>query len=316
MLQLIRMGKRDAQRNNSAMNKGKNKAKVRYEFRPKEKEVIKEGTRKTQIQPNKNIEKSRNENVNNSHVDTNCHNPKPTWKLNKEKMKNWRSANKFSVLEDIEDAEVFYGTKKSEHEIVDKFVDYQRKKKAFRIPNYIADKHKFKEIMEKEWNIDTNGCKMYRLKDDALILKEYNIAKQNEEKLLYHQAKIEWWSDGNRNAKFFHVVVKGRAHRNKIKFLGKEVPVIEMKPNTIHITNKFSMEDATMMTRLVNDEEVKKALFDISDNKALGPDGFTSNFYKKAWNIMGKDVCEAVKDFFSTGKLIGGSKCHLDYTCS
>ncbi|GKE96790.1 hypothetical protein Tco_1581645 [Tanacetum coccineum] len=41
-------------------------------------------------------------------------------------MKNWRSANKFSVLEDIEDAEIFYGTKKSEHEIVDKFVDYQR----------------------------------------------------------------------------------------------------------------------------------------------------------------------------------------------
>ncbi|GKC06107.1 hypothetical protein Tco_0997717 [Tanacetum coccineum] len=77
-----------------------------------------------------------------------------------------------------------------------------------------------------------------------------------------------------------------------------------MEPNTVHITNKVSMENATMMTKLVNDEEVKKALFDICDNKALGPDGFTSKFYKKAWNIVGKDVCEAVKEFFSIGQLL------------
>ncbi|GKA58867.1 hypothetical protein Tco_0758180 [Tanacetum coccineum] len=106
--------KRDAQRNNRTMNKRKNKPKVRYEFRPKEKEVIKEGTRRTQDKPNKNNKRSRNEKVNNSHVDTNCHSPKSSWKLNKENMKNRRrSANKFSVMEDIEDVEVFDGTKKN-----------------------------------------------------------------------------------------------------------------------------------------------------------------------------------------------------------
>ncbi|GKC05616.1 RNA-directed DNA polymerase, eukaryota, reverse transcriptase zinc-binding domain protein [Tanacetum coccineum] len=119
--------KKDAQRNIRTMNKRKNKPKVRYEFRPKEKEVIKEGTRRTQDKPNKNNKRSRNEKVNNSHVDTNCHSPKSSWKLNKENMKNRRrSANKFSVMEDIEDVEVFDGTKKSEHEIVDKFMRYQR----------------------------------------------------------------------------------------------------------------------------------------------------------------------------------------------
>ncbi|GJS56875.1 RNA-directed DNA polymerase, eukaryota, reverse transcriptase zinc-binding domain protein [Tanacetum coccineum] len=39
-------------------------------------------------------------------------------------------------------------------------------------------------------------------------------------------------------------------------------------------------------------------MFGIDDNKALGPDGFTSKIFKKAWSVVGVDVCKAVKDFF------------------
>ncbi|GJX52037.1 hypothetical protein Tco_0280406 [Tanacetum coccineum] len=59
------------------------------------------------------------------------------------------------------------------------------------------------------------------------------------------------------------------------------------------------------MTREVTNEEIKSAMFDIGDNKASGPDRFTSCFFKKSWNIMGKDVCEAVREFFKSGKLLG-----------
>ncbi|GKE88556.1 hypothetical protein Tco_1566031 [Tanacetum coccineum] len=55
----------------------------------------------------------------------------------------------------------------------------------------------------------------------------------------------------------------------------------------------------------VNDEEVNKALFDICDNMDPRPDGFTSKFYEKAWYIVRKDMCEAVKEFFYIGKLLG-----------
>ena len=41
-------------------------------------------------------------------------------------------------------------------------------------------------------------------------------------------------------------------------------------------------QDVEEMTRVVTDAEIKEALFDIEDNKAPGPDGFTSKFYKKA----------------------------------
>ena len=47
----------------------------------------------------------------------------------------------------------------------------------------------------------------------------------------------------------------------------------------------------------VSEKEIKDALFDIEDDKALGPDGFTSKFLKVSWDIVGKEVCKAVKEF-------------------
>ncbi|GJY24271.1 RNA-directed DNA polymerase, eukaryota, reverse transcriptase zinc-binding domain protein [Tanacetum coccineum] len=51
--------------------------------------------------------------------------------------------------------------------------------------------------------------------------------------------------------------------------------------------------------------EIKNAMFDIEDSKAPGPDGYTARFYKSAWSIIGKEVCQTVKDFFLNGKLLG-----------
>jgi hypothetical protein len=38
----------------------------------------------------------------------------------------------------------------------------------------------------------------------------------------------------------------------------------------------------------------------MDDDKAPGPDGYTSAFFKKAWNIVGDDFCSAVQDFFAS----------------
>nr|GEZ10601.1 RNA-directed DNA polymerase, eukaryota, reverse transcriptase zinc-binding domain protein [Tanacetum cinerariifolium] len=46
-------------------------------------------------------------------------------------------------------------------------------------------------------------------------------------------------------------------------------------------------------------------MFDIDNNKALGPDGFSAYFFKKAWDFIRKDVCDAIKEFFCNGKLLG-----------
>ncbi|KAL2226237.1 UNVERIFIED_CONTAM: LINE-1 reverse transcriptase [Sesamum indicum] len=51
-------------------------------------------------------------------------------------------------------------------------------------------------------------------------------------------------------------------------------------------------------------DDVKKAVFDIAEDKAPGPDGYSSRFYKAAWPVVGEEVTRAVLEFFSTGKLL------------
>ena len=52
-------------------------------------------------------------------------------------------------------------------------------------------------------------------------------------------------------------------------------------------------------------------MFSIDDAKAPGPDGFSSLFFKKAWSIVGSDVCEAVEDFFRSGCLLREINCTI-----
>lgn len=49
---------------------------------------------------------------------------------------------------------------------------------------------------------------------------------------------------------------------------------------------------------------LKQAVFDIADDKAPGPDGYSSGFIKAAWPVVGQEVTKAVLEFFSTGKLL------------
>ncbi|GKC39186.1 hypothetical protein Tco_1051570, partial [Tanacetum coccineum] len=48
-------------------------------------------------------------------------------------------------------------------------------------------------------------------------------------------------------------------------------------------------QNAEFMVRDVIDNE-KDAILSMGDDKALGPDGFTSDFFKKAWDVVGTDV--------------------------
>nr|GEX36847.1 hypothetical protein [Tanacetum cinerariifolium] len=54
----------------------------------------------------------------------------------------------------------------------------------------------------------------------------------------------------------------------------------------------------------ISNEEIKSAMFDIEDDRAPGPDGYTSTFFKKSWDLVENDICIAVRDFFNNGQLL------------
>nr|GEX95869.1 RNA-directed DNA polymerase, eukaryota, reverse transcriptase zinc-binding domain protein [Tanacetum cinerariifolium] len=89
------------------------------------------------------------------------------------------------------------------------------------------------------------------------------------------------------------------------EFLGKSSQVLNLSCRNNIFRTKLSLEEALEMVRPISDPEIKNAMFEIEDSKALGPDGYTSRFYKTAWRIVGKEVSQAMREFFNTGKLLG-----------
>ncbi|GJQ90020.1 RNA-directed DNA polymerase, eukaryota, reverse transcriptase zinc-binding domain protein [Tanacetum coccineum] len=69
-------------------------------------------------------------------------------------------------------------------------------------------------------------------------------------------------------------------------------------------TSTLNEEEVNPMIQDVTNAEIKNAMFDIADVKASGHDGYTTCFFKKAWNVIGNDVCDVVKDFLRNNILV------------
>ncbi|KAK4382501.1 hypothetical protein Sango_2864400 [Sesamum angolense] len=60
-----------------------------------------------------------------------------------------------------------------------------------------------------------------------------------------------------------------------------------LRPWARHI---LTDDEAQALIRPVTSDEVKTAFFDIEEDKAPGPDGFSSGFFKAAWPVVGRGV--------------------------
>ncbi|GKB26479.1 RNA-directed DNA polymerase, eukaryota, reverse transcriptase zinc-binding domain protein [Tanacetum coccineum] len=197
----------------------------------------------------------------------------------------------------------------------------RKKNKAFRFANYIVDRPEFMSSVAKDWKMNVMGFQMFKVfkklkewqakfdsdplnsefrMEASVILNEYKEAVVDENKLLSQKAKVNWMKDGDKNIAFFHKVVKGRKKKSRM--------MVKM------CLNNF-IEDAKEMVEEITDVEIKKAMFDIDNDKAPGPDGFTSCFFKKVWSIVGKDVCSAMNTPNKVSDFRPIACCNVLYKC-
>ncbi|GKC23689.1 hypothetical protein Tco_1025839, partial [Tanacetum coccineum] len=86
------------------------------------------------------------------------------------------------------------------------------------------------------------------------------------------------------------------------------VPKIEVEDG-LTFSKTVSEEDVVSMIEEVCEKEIKKALFDIEEDVvSMIEEGLMVTLLsstKKTWHIIKKDFCEAIKEFFTIGKMLG-----------
>lgn len=147
---------------------------------------------------------------------------------------------------------------------------------------------------------------------------------------------MRWVKEGDDNTRFFHQAIKARRFQQKVLVIqGVEGEVRDtpegiqeafrtyytqllgtcastrdnIQQGIVDLGPMVSDQQAKSLMQEFTDEDIRKAIFSIPGTKAPGPDGFNPTFFKQAWPVVGKDVCEAVKDFFRQGQMLKEVNC-------
>ncbi|KAL2224782.1 UNVERIFIED_CONTAM: putative mitochondrial protein [Sesamum indicum] len=176
------------------------------------------------------------------------------------------------------------------------------------------------------------------IQDELILLLEhcsrlvYAKAAELERIMLQQRAKMEWMKGGDQCSRVFFRKIAQRRTARRIMQINDAQGITITEPNAVihefisyyqsllggdrrqrvmdlrflrpwarHI---ITTEEAGHLLELFSAEDIKKAVFDIGEDRAPGPDGYSSGFYKKAWPVVGQEITKAVLDFFSTGKLL------------
>ncbi|KAK5832535.1 hypothetical protein PVK06_016337 [Gossypium arboreum] len=145
----------------------------------------------------------------------------------------------------------------------------------------------------------------------------------DHEDLLWRQkARCDWMQLGDRNTNFFHSRTIKRRKFNRVTSLRIEndewcsdqdnlsikaveffenlydeaPPVLRDTPSSGFPS--LNLSEISFLESTITNEEIKVALFDMAHLKAPRSDGFHAHFFQSQWNILGKDVCQWVKDVF------------------
>ncbi|GKC83759.1 hypothetical protein Tco_1139476, partial [Tanacetum coccineum] len=133
--------------------------------------------------------------------------------------------------------------------------------------------------------------------EEAVNVQAFNEAVLLEKMFLRQKAKIDWLREGDSNLAYFHKAVKSRVSRSRIDVVSNSDGVLFENE---HVPEAF----VAHYEAFLGHPEIKNAMFSMGNEKSPGPDGFTAAFFKEAWDIVGKDVILAVREFFINGNLL------------
>lgn len=139
-------------------------------------------------------------------------------------------------------------------------------------------------------------------------------------------SRISWLNAGDQNTAFFHKMPSMRAQSNCIAKLKKDGEWIRGRANMTTMIEDYyqslykeefwsrphlegldyrriSEEQRDNLERSFTTDEVKEALNNLIDDKALGPDGFPIKFFKMFWEMLESEVIKTLEEFYQNSSL-------------
>nr|GEZ75551.1 RNA-directed DNA polymerase, eukaryota [Tanacetum cinerariifolium] len=132
------------------------------------------------------------------------------------------------------------------------------------------------------------------------------------------KAKIKWAVEGDKNSKFFHDMVNHKRANLAVKGIMIDGAWVD-DPREIknefrdHFASRFQdpgfcpgkinfifpkrlrSEQAAELEVPITRDEIRNAVWCCGENKSPGPDGFSFEFFRKFWQVVGPDFCMAVE---------------------
>ncbi|GKD18650.1 hypothetical protein Tco_1207808 [Tanacetum coccineum] len=146
---------------------------------------------------------------------------------------------------------------------------------------------------------------------------------------ILQKVKIKWAIEGDENSKFFHSVNRKRANlaikcimvdgdwvdipsRVKYEFCSYfasrfQAPCDSRSKINFPFPNRLNSEQATSLETPITTDEIRSAVWVVSrEHNQHGRDGFTFEFFRRFWDVIGPDFCLAVKWFFDHNSFAKG----------
>ncbi|GJT28764.1 RNA-directed DNA polymerase, eukaryota, partial [Tanacetum coccineum] len=135
-------------------------------------------------------------------------------------------------------------------------------------------------------------------------------AKAADTRDYIQKAKIQWAVEGDENSKFFHGIVNRKRANLTVKGIMVDGVWVDepsrvkkefrdhfaarfQDPGICHgklnfsFPNRLSSEQVAELEIPISKEEIRNAVWGCGENKSPGPDGFTFEFFRKYWHIIG-----------------------------
>ncbi|GJS81365.1 RNA-directed DNA polymerase, eukaryota [Tanacetum coccineum] len=138
---------------------------------------------------------------------------------------------------------------------------------------------------------------------DEILLSRMELTKQMQDikstvvRDQMQKAKIQWAVEGDENSNFFHGIVNREEFRSHFAYRFQDTSVIRCRLN-FRFPSRLTADQISDLEKPVSSDEIRKAVWSCGENKSLGPDGFTFEFFRKYWDSIGPDMCVAVEWFF------------------